>query len=91
MNAHSNDQPSNLISNSISSTEFNLSGVVAWLQNGWNGYVHLLVQGDRPRVWQKRNRFGMLQWYAHDPISGRSIQGVTENEALIWLESILYR
>lgn len=91
MNAHSNDRQSNLISNSVASPKFNLSRVVSWLVNGCNDYVYHLVYGHRPHVWQQRDRFGTLQWCAHDSMTGRSIQCVSEDEVRVWLESVLYR
>ncbi|HEY9699548.1 MAG TPA: hypothetical protein V6D10_19975 [Trichocoleus sp.] len=91
MKIHNCNQQNHCFSSSVTDTKSNSSGIISWLQTYVNNCVYHFTQGQEPRIWQKRDRFGSPYWYAHDPITGRSIKSVTKDEVLVWLESVLYR
>ncbi|NJK50194.1 hypothetical protein HC931_20485 [Candidatus Gracilibacteria bacterium] len=38
------------------------------------------------QVWSKRDRWGNTLWSACDPLTGRSISHITEEQMRIWIE-----
>jgi hypothetical protein len=38
------------------------------------------------QVWSKRDRWGNTLWSAYDPLTGRSISQITEEQMRIWIE-----
>jgi hypothetical protein len=38
------------------------------------------------KIWQKRDRDGRINWYALDPLTGKTIPFASETEKLKWIE-----
>ncbi len=59
-------------------------------QRFWQALVTELKGSSEPHLWQSRDRAGNLCWNGDDPISGRSVRGISETEMLTWLEQRHY-
>lgn len=62
----------------------------AALRHLWQELVARLDVSDEPRVWPGHTATGQPAWNAYDPITGRSINLVSESELRIWLEDLHY-
>jgi hypothetical protein len=38
------------------------------------------------KIWQKRDRNGRIDWYARDPLTGKTVAFASETEMLKWIE-----
>lgn len=63
---------------------------LSWLHHIWEYLRHSFLQGDKPRIWEKRNSDGEVLYYGYDPRSGNSIQGVNAADMRTWLEQLPY-
>lgn len=51
--------------------------------DGWLGNAPAVPQ---LRVWHHSDRHGQLSWSGYDPVTGRSIHRVSEDEIRTWIE-----
>lgn len=59
-------------------------------QQFWLWLRSNLLSSDEPRVWFTRDRAGQTWWHGDDPVTGRSINYVTETEMRVWIEQRHY-
>lgn len=73
-------------------SESSASGAPRWavLRRLGQELVARLAVSDEPRVWPGRTPTGQSVWNAYDPITGRSINLVSEAELRTWLEDLHY-
>lgn len=68
------------------------------IRQGWSRLKGMLSASSEPRIWQSTNGHGAIAtegnqtlWNAYDPVTGRSIQNVSEAEIQAWLEARYYQ
>lgn len=62
------------------------STLKARLAELWKSFLLNLKSSTEPRVWHERDREGNTLWNAYDPVTGKSVYGITEHEMRIWIE-----
>ena len=75
----------------IEPSRHTLKSTASFWQVLWQSLLHLPVQADEPRVWQRLDRFKNLYWQAYDPATGRSASYTSDAEMRAWLEELRYR
>lgn len=61
------------------------SGLSSTWNRVWQRFINAMMENSDLQVWQA-DRNGKLEWYSHDPITGRSFSG-SEAEMRSWIES----
>jgi hypothetical protein len=56
------------------------------LEKFWKVLLQQFVKPPELQVWQKRDRWGNIWWNAYDPLTGRSIRHIAEEQMRIWIE-----
>lgn len=67
------------------------SGIVQGLHRVWQNLLAQFNTSDEPRVWPSQNRDGVPAWNAYDPVTGQSVNLVSEAELRVWLEDLHYQ
>ena len=61
------------------------------LNSLWQALLAHFKASSEPHVWQSRNALGEVVWNAHNPMTGQSIDQVSEQEVRAWLEERHYQ
>jgi hypothetical protein len=56
------------------------------LKTAWQWLTQSLFASQEVKVWCTADPQGNLSWSALDPISGRSVNGLSEDQMRVWLE-----
>lgn len=60
--------------------------LMKWVEQASQFIVERLVADAEPHVWYTCDADGRLWWHAHDPVTGRSLNHVSEAEMRAWIE-----
>lgn len=60
--------------------------LVQQLSHAWSQMLAHLSPSSEPHVWATQDATGRTLWNAYDPITGRSLRQVSDEEMRIWLE-----
>jgi hypothetical protein len=51
-----------------------------------NDFMANVTKEPELKIWQKRDRHGRIDWYARNPLTGKTIAFASETEMLKWIE-----
>ena len=60
--------------------------VAKTLKTAWKRLTQSLLESQEVQVWRTADSQGNPSWNAHDPASGRSASGLSEDQMRVWLE-----
>jgi hypothetical protein len=56
------------------------------LMQRWQNLFQPMTHSSELTVWCAQDKFGTMRWSAHDRVTGRSIDGVSEEQIRVWIE-----
>lgn len=85
------NQPLKLISSQSTEQSSSKSAKLSTPARLWKAFMHHLVQSRELQVWYSCDQTGNLWWSAYDPVTGQSIDRLSEAEMRAWVEQRHYQ